>query len=350
MSVSEGPNTEYRIVVRFGDELLQAGFTAVPNLVLRHYVALGITPTEMMFIIHIWQYWWNEKDPYPSLRTISDRMGISWRNAQRYVASLKQKAVLVVTPRFAAGLGQMTNEYDFSPLTHQVLAQEGLVAKTAMTDMAGGPTTNPSWGGMTNPSWAPTTQMSSEEYESETYPDKADEFHSNKRNSNLFPSNRRAGQRHVDNPGAGHAAVAGPNGTALHRGSAHTADVRKDPHSRPSSPTGQSYSPGRGRPPKAPDQLAAALEEASQKLNDEQPRSSLTRVTKLWKASGLPVDKFCQRVYQAMAETRQAQAKKPSAYGQGVLNRMPLFFAELERTLGFRDDLDWSVRYVPPGL
>src|SRR3712207_3956972 len=151
MSNAESPNTECRIVVRFGDELLQAGFTAVPNLVLRHYVALGITPTEMMFIIHIWQYWWNEKDPYPSLRTIAERMGISWRNAQRYVASLRQKGVLVVSPRFAAGLGQMTNEYDFSPLTQRVLAREGSTPKTALTDMSGGPTTNPSWGGTTNP-------------------------------------------------------------------------------------------------------------------------------------------------------------------------------------------------------
>ena len=134
MSNGESANTEYRIVVRFGDELLQASITAVPNLVLKHYVALGITPTEMMFIIHIWQYWWNEKNPYPSLRTIADRMGISWRNAQRYVASLKQKAVLVVTPRFATGLGQMTNEYDFSPLTQRVLAQASEVTKTALTN------------------------------------------------------------------------------------------------------------------------------------------------------------------------------------------------------------------------
>src|SRR3712207_165398 len=165
MSNAESPNTECRIVVRFGDELLQAGFTAVPNLVLRHYVSLSITPTEMMFIIHIWQYWWNEKDPYPSLRTIADRMGISWRNAQRYVASLKQKAVLVVTPRFAAGLGQMTNEYDFSPLTRAVLLQETETQTSALTNVSWGPTTNPSWGGATNPSWAPTTRMSSEEYE-----------------------------------------------------------------------------------------------------------------------------------------------------------------------------------------
>ena len=118
----------------------------------------------------------------------------------------------------------------------------------------------------------------------------------------------------------------------------------------PQPASGGQPSAGRGRPPKAPDQLAVAMEEASLKLNDEQPRSSLTRATKLWRESGLPVDKFCQRVYQAQAETRQAKVTKTSNYGAGVMNRMPLFFAELERKLGFRDEQDWSVRMVPPGL
>ena len=66
--------TPYQITVRFGDAILQAGFTAVPNLVLDHYASLGITPGEMIFIIHVWQYWWTEQDPYPSLKTIAGKM------------------------------------------------------------------------------------------------------------------------------------------------------------------------------------------------------------------------------------------------------------------------------------
>ena len=42
--------------------------------------------------------------------------------------------------------------------------------------------------------------------------------------------------------------------------------------------------------------------------------------------------------------------KNAGAVGGGVMNRMPVFFAELERQLGFRDVQDWSVRTVPPGL
>jgi hypothetical protein len=62
----------HRLVVRFGNELLQDGFTSVLNLVLTHYAVLGITAAEMMFSIHVWQYWWTENDPYPALQTIAD--------------------------------------------------------------------------------------------------------------------------------------------------------------------------------------------------------------------------------------------------------------------------------------
>ena len=62
-----------KITVRFGDAILQEGFTTVPNLVLNHYARLGISPAEMMFTIHIWQHWWTEQDPYPSLKRLLRR-------------------------------------------------------------------------------------------------------------------------------------------------------------------------------------------------------------------------------------------------------------------------------------
>ena len=45
MSNHAGDTSQYKIVVRFGDEILQAGFTAVPNLLLDHYTEMSITPT-----------------------------------------------------------------------------------------------------------------------------------------------------------------------------------------------------------------------------------------------------------------------------------------------------------------
>ena len=122
----------HRLVVRFGNELLQDGFTSVPNLVLTNYAILGITAAEMMFSIHVWQYWWTEKDPYPALQTIADRMSVTRRQVRNYTQSLKQKGYLVVNERADPSLGQLTSEYDFGPLLDAVLFVRTLLGKLTL--------------------------------------------------------------------------------------------------------------------------------------------------------------------------------------------------------------------------
>lgn len=120
-----------RLSVRFGDEVLQRGHTAVPNLVLNYYACLGLSPAEMLFTIHVWQHWWTERDPHPSLRTIAGRMGVSGRQAKRYVEALERKGFLHVVERFALHGGQLTNEFDYSPLIRAVV--EAARAERAVT-------------------------------------------------------------------------------------------------------------------------------------------------------------------------------------------------------------------------
>jgi len=110
----------WSLSVRFGDDLMESGFTAVPNLVLENYAALGITPTEMMFIIQVWQYWWRIRDPYPSLNTIAEKLGVSRRQTQRYADGLRTKGLLETSQRYVEGIGQLTNEYDFTPLLRAI--------------------------------------------------------------------------------------------------------------------------------------------------------------------------------------------------------------------------------------
>ncbi|MGI8912767.1 MAG: helix-turn-helix domain-containing protein [Chloroflexota bacterium] len=111
----------YRLSVRFGEEILARGHTAIPNLVLNYYVPLGLTGSELLFTIHVWQHWWSDRDPYPSLRTIATRMGISLRQAKRYVESLEHKGFLRVVERFLPDGSQTTNEFDYSPLIRAVV-------------------------------------------------------------------------------------------------------------------------------------------------------------------------------------------------------------------------------------
>ncbi|MDQ6645268.1 MAG: helix-turn-helix domain-containing protein, partial [Chloroflexota bacterium] len=122
--MSSNKTTADSIIVRFGDPILEEGHTAVPNLVLNYYSRLGITPAEMLFIIHVWQFWWTEKNPYPAITTIAKRMDMVKRQVQKYAKSLKEKEyiedadirLLRVNDRYLDGRGQVSSEYDFSGL------------------------------------------------------------------------------------------------------------------------------------------------------------------------------------------------------------------------------------------
>jgi len=94
----------YRLAVRFGDEILQAGFTTVPNLLLRYQAILGISSSEFNFILQVWYHWWDQKDPYPALGTIAERIGQSRRQVRRYSESLRDKGFLIVRERREPGL------------------------------------------------------------------------------------------------------------------------------------------------------------------------------------------------------------------------------------------------------
>ena len=67
-------------------------------------------------------------------------------------------------------------------------------------------------------------------------------------------------------------------------------------------------------------------------------RSNTTRAVRLWKASGLPEDKFVQRLYEARSITKQqGNVKKRATNGHGTINRVPYFFAVVEDLLGLRE-------------
>ena len=67
------PPADPRITVRFGDAILAAGHTAVPNLVLRFYTAVHVSEAELVCILQIWSYWWTARDPHPSVGALAER-------------------------------------------------------------------------------------------------------------------------------------------------------------------------------------------------------------------------------------------------------------------------------------
>jgi DnaD-like protein len=95
-------------------ELFQSGFVAVPVSFLRLYSRLkpfSLTPGEAMFVLHLMQFKWDEKAPFPGYKTLAGQMGISHKMARTHARSLEIKKLL----RREMRVGQ-TNRFDLGPL------------------------------------------------------------------------------------------------------------------------------------------------------------------------------------------------------------------------------------------
>ncbi len=218
MPKSNTGETQATLTVKYGNDLMQGGFTSVPNLALKLFAELGITPTEFVFIEQIWLYWYErQENMFPALSTIADRMNVSRRHVGRYVDSLKAKSYqdkdagyqsqpyLIVRERYATSGGQLSNQYDFSGFLEAVIylaKKKGLITDPAsgavrpatpptnvsQRDMSEEerdaksvtPLTKTSKGGMTKPSNPPSTNMSTKEDEEEEEEFQEDEESSKK--------------------------------------------------------------------------------------------------------------------------------------------------------------------------
>ena len=141
----------------------------------------------------------------------------------------------------------------------------------------------------------------------------------------------------VDNSGSRVAADAGVDRPAAPTGMASVGEVLAQRLPLRTAPSGRNGSgASRGRPPKAPPYIAAVMGDISGRLHDDNPRSSLTRATRLWKTSGLAEERFVQEaLYPARSRTQQqGGVTKRASAGDGTINRVPYFFAVVEDLLG----------------
>ena len=62
--------------------------------------------------------------PYPSKKTLGERLGLSPRQVQRYVAELEEAGLVKRLDRFAAHKGRLSNQYDLSGLVARLKKME----------------------------------------------------------------------------------------------------------------------------------------------------------------------------------------------------------------------------------
>ena len=111
-------------IVQIWGEILDEGFTSVPNILLRYRSRIGLKPKHIMLIIDIMSYKWDAEYPFPSNATLAHRAGIEERSVKRITQDLEELGLLTKTPRFDDETGaQVTTVFDFRPLVQRLIEE-----------------------------------------------------------------------------------------------------------------------------------------------------------------------------------------------------------------------------------
>lgn len=80
---------------KWGEQVTYAGWTNVPNTLLKNAYRLNLDPTETLTLIYLMRFWWRSSDmPYPSISKTSIEMGVTRKTMTKKFASLQAKGMI----------------------------------------------------------------------------------------------------------------------------------------------------------------------------------------------------------------------------------------------------------------
>jgi hypothetical protein len=109
---------------KWGRKVAERGFAQVPNYLLLMNQFLEedqrLSPVEMGVLIQLVGAWWKKDEaPFPALRTLAVRVGVSERQAQRAVTRLEADGYLKREKRKRGRL-LASNSYNLAPLVEHL--------------------------------------------------------------------------------------------------------------------------------------------------------------------------------------------------------------------------------------
>ena len=107
--------------LKWGKPVMDLGFCIIPSILLRAQARLKVNPTQLAVLMHLADFWWEvSRKPFPSKKTLGERLGLSPRQVQRHMADLEQMGYVKRIERRAAHKGKQSNEYDLSGLVSRL--------------------------------------------------------------------------------------------------------------------------------------------------------------------------------------------------------------------------------------
>jgi DNA-binding transcriptional ArsR family regulator len=117
---------------KWGKAVMKVGFNIFPSLILKAQTRLGLNPTQLALLLHLTDFWWDvNRLPWPSVKTLSERTGLSTRQVQRHLSELETCGLITRIERRAKHKGKMSNEFSFAGLVEKLneFAPEFLAAE-----------------------------------------------------------------------------------------------------------------------------------------------------------------------------------------------------------------------------
>lgn len=75
--------------------MMDAGWTAIPSIILEHQKALGLDPLDLNILLQLAKHWWQANNPpHPSKRRIAEAIGIDPRTVQRRITRLENVGLI----------------------------------------------------------------------------------------------------------------------------------------------------------------------------------------------------------------------------------------------------------------
>ena len=118
---TQAPATTRESEKKWGKKVISLGFCVVPSLLLRAQQRLGLNPTQLAVLMQLCDFWWeSDRKPYPGKRALGERLSLSPRQVQRYIAELEKAGLVKRIERRAGHGGKLTNSYDLSGLVERL--------------------------------------------------------------------------------------------------------------------------------------------------------------------------------------------------------------------------------------
>lgn len=115
----KAPQTDTSKVLeaKWGKTAIEAGFTALPDVVFRNQKALKLKPLDVLVLLHLASYWWKpNENPWPSKGKLADSLDVDPRTVQRSIQKMERLGYVRRIARKAKAGDNLSNEYDLRGL------------------------------------------------------------------------------------------------------------------------------------------------------------------------------------------------------------------------------------------